>query len=198
MLGASLLLFSATASVAQEKKMDAKKHAQMMEMMKDSTMMNMMMEHMAKDDHMRMKLMHKMMEACKSDESKMMGMCKMMAEDENMHSMMMKMMGGGTKETASKTIPTIEHDQHHPKQSSAEAAASNEVLIKFKPGAQEGQIKSMASEIGMEQVKVIKGMNIRVFKITSGKSVDEVIEHCKKEASVEYAEPNMTYKTMKE
>ena len=49
----------------------------------------------------------------------------------------------------------------------------------------------------MEQVKVIKELNLRVFKITSGKSVEEVIEHCKKEPFVEYAEPNLKYKTMK-
>lgn len=49
---ASLLVLS-VAAMAQDKKMEQKKRMQMMEMMKDSTMMNMMMEHMAKDDHMR-------------------------------------------------------------------------------------------------------------------------------------------------
>lgn len=200
-LSASLLVFFVTAATPQEKKMDQKKHKQMMEMMQDSTMMNMMMDHMAKDDQMRMMMMSKMMEACKSDSSKMMGMCKMMMEDKDMHSMMMKMMEGGMKEQMSESMEKpkqgSEHERHHPKQASAERAVPNEVLVKFKPEAKETQIKSMASEVGMEQVKFIKELNLRVFKITSGKSVKEVIEHCQKEPYVEYAEPNLKYKTMK-
>lgn len=172
---ATLLLLS-VAAMAQDKKMEQKKRMQMMEMMKDSTMMNMMMEHMAKDDHMRGMMMNKMMQSAKGDQAKMMAMCKAMMEDKDMHSMMMKMMDG-QKQTAE--------------------SGANEVLIKFKSDAQEGQIKSMASEVGMKQVKVIKELNMRVFKITSGKNVEEVIEHCKKEPFVEYAEPNLKYKTMK-
>lgn len=200
-LSASLLVFFATASRPQEKKMGEKKHKQMMEMMRDSTMVNMMMEHMAKDDHMRMKMMHKIMEACKSDESKMMGMCKMMVEDEDMHSMMMKMMEGGMKKQMPESMKTPkqggDHEQHHQKQDSAESTVSTEVLVKFKPEVKEAQINSMASEVGMEQVKFIKQLNLRVFKISSGKSVEEVIEHCQKESYVEYAEPNLKYKTQK-
>ena len=200
-LSASLLVFFVTAATSQENQMDQKKHKQMMEMMKDSTMVSMMMEHMAKDDHLRSMMMSKMMEACKSDTSKMMDMCKMMMEDKDMHSTMMKMMQSGNmgqmSDSMGKSQQESEHQQHHQKKESAESAAANEVLIKFKPGTKEAQIKSMASEVGMQQVKFIKELNLGVFKITSGKSVDEVIEHCQKEPFVDYAEPNLKYKTMK-
>jgi len=172
----SSLLVLSVAAMSQDKKMEQKKRAQMMEMMKDSTMVSMMMAHIAKDDHMRTMMMHKMMQSAKGDERKMMAMCKAMVEDKDMHSMMMK---------------TMESEKQ-----TAESAA-NEVLIKFKPDVKEGQIKSMASEIGLEQVKVIKELNLRVFKITSGKSVEEVIAHCQEEPFVVYAEPNLKYKAMK-
>lgn len=90
-ISASLFLFI-VAATAQEKKMDENMHKHMMQMMQDSTMMSMMMEHIAKDDHMRGIMMNKMMAVCKSDTSKMMGMCKAMMEDNDMHPMMMKIM----------------------------------------------------------------------------------------------------------
>lgn len=200
-LSATLLVFFVTAATPQEKKMDQKKHKQMMEMMQDSTMMNMVMEHMAKDDHMRNMMMEKMMVACKADTSKMMGMCKMMMENEEMQPMMEKMMQGGMKEQMPESMKATkqkdQHEGHHSKQGSVKRATPNEVLVKFKPEVKEAQIKSMASEVGMEQVKFIKELNLRVFKITSGKSVQDVIKHCEKESYVEYAEPNLKYKTMK-
>ncbi len=171
----SLLVFSVTA-MSQEKKMEQEKHMQMMEMMKDSTMMNMMMEHIAKDDHMRMMMMQKMMKSAKGDQAKMMEMCKAMMEDKDMHSMMKKMLG---------------------REKQTPESAANEVLIKFKSDVQEDQIKAMAAEIGMVQIKKIPQLNLRVFRITSRKSVEEVIKHCQEEPFVEYAEPNQTYKTQK-
>lgn len=199
-----LVLFVAAA--AQEKKIDEKKHQQMMQMMQDSTMMNMMMEHIAENDHMRGMMMGKMMEACKSDTSKMMGICKMMMEDEDMHVIMMKMMECGEMkdEMMEKKPDSMQkqdkkegHEQHHQGQGSETQTSDGgrEVLIKFKPDAKTEQIKAMAQDAGMQQVKEIKALNVRVFKITSGKSLEEVIKHCKQEPFVEYAEPNQTYKT---
>jgi phosphoenolpyruvate-protein kinase (PTS system EI component) len=139
-------------------------------------MMNMMMENIAKDDHMRMQMMKKMMKSAKADNAKMMEMCKTLMADKDMRAMMTKMMGSEMQ------TPEM---------------AVQEVLVKFKPGVKEEQIKTMASEIGMLQTKEIKDLNIRVFKITSKKKLKEVIEHCQKEPFVEYAEPNQTYKTQK-
>lgn len=197
----SLLVFT-TIVMAQEKQMDdPAKHKQMMEMMQDSTMMSMMMDQIAKDDPMRNMMMQKMMKSAKGDEAEMMEMCKTMMADQDMHSMMMKMMKGdmGMKksEAMQKQDQKEGHAQHHQGQGGETQTpdSGREVLIKFKPDANTEQIKAMSEDIGMQQVKEIKALNVRVFRISSDKSLDEVIQHCKQEPFVEYAEPNQTYKT---
>lgn len=183
-VGVFFMLFVGAApqgKVMQKKNVEGQKQMQMMQMMQDSTMVNMMMDHIAKDDHMRMQMMQKMMQTCQNDSSKMMGMCKMMMEDKEMHSMMMKMMGGGMMKDTERVSQT----------------SGKEILIKFNPQVREEQIQTMASEIGMQQIKEIKALNLRVFKITSGKSVEEIIEHCQKQPFVEYAEPNQKYEAQK-
>ncbi len=74
---------------------------------------------------------------------------------------------------------------------------SAEVLVKFKPNTKEEQIKAMATEIGMLQVKQIKELRLRVFKVTANKKVDEVIRECEKKPFVEYAEANKKVTTKK-
>ncbi|NIR51725.1 hypothetical protein GWO43_24425 [candidate division KSB1 bacterium] len=195
------LLSISQVSMAQKKPTDPTKQKQTMEMMQDSTMMSMMMEHIAKDDHMRNMMMHKMMQSVKGDEAEMMEICKAMIADQDMHSMMMKMMKGDMgmmePESMQKQDEKEGHEQHHQGQGSETQTSDSgrEVLIRFKPDAKAVQIKAMSEDIGMQQVKEIKALNLRVFKITSDKSLDEVIEHCKQEPFVEYAEPNQTYKT---
>ena len=151
-----LLLFS-VAVMPQEKNVDAQKRHHLMEMMKDSTMVNLIIEHIAKDEQLSMKMMSKLKEAGRSLTS----------------------------------TPTSAAQKQKPSKDSAE------VLVKFKPNTKEEQIKGMAEEIGMLEVKKIKELNLRVFKITSNKSVDEVIHHCQRESFVEYAEPNQSYKSKK-
>lgn len=205
----ALFVFS-LAGHAQEKRggqeekmptMAQDKKARMMEMMQDSTMMKMMMEHVAKDEHLREMMMQKMMKSAKSDTSKMMEMCKMMMQDENMHRMMMKG-NRGMMEKKSDSMKQKQKDkghpeQHHMKKGTGRESESSltEVLVKFKPDTDETQIKAMASEVGMTEVKAIKKLNLRVFKLPAQKNLQEVIEHCQKEAFVEYAEPNRKYKT---
>ena len=70
-----------------------------------------------------------------------------------------------------------------------------DIIIKFKADAQDAQIRAMMSEIGLQEVKRIPNLRLNVYKITSGKSIESVIEHCHKHSFVEYAEPNYTYKT---
>ena len=182
-----LFLFSGVA-ISQEMGKMPEKHAQMMEMMKDSTMMKQMMEHIAADDHMRKMMMHKMMASAKGDSAKMMGMCKMMMEDHDMHGMMEKMMGG--EMMGSGMSGMMKGDMQ-----AAEKAAP-EVIVKFKPEAAEAEIKDMESESGLEKVKEIPGLRMKVYRITSTKSVEEVIETCQKHTFVEYAEANQEYRTM--
>jgi hypothetical protein len=101
---------------------------------------------------------------------------EVMIEDEDMHSLMMEKIINETQTSEGEV---------------------GEVIIKFKPGTEEEQIKAMASRIGMFQVKEIKALNLLVFTIPSDKSMEEVIKHCEKETFVEYDEPNQTYRTQK-
>ncbi|KAA3616816.1 MAG: hypothetical protein D8M58_17590 [Calditrichaeota bacterium] len=107
------LFLSFVSAQDQDKKMNSEKNKQITEMMNDTTMVNMMMEHMSKDDHMRSKMMQKMMDACRSDSDKMMGMCKMMMKDNDMHSMMKNMLMQ-SKDTTQKSVNEDDHEKHHP------------------------------------------------------------------------------------
>jgi Fervidolysin N-terminal prodomain len=158
---AGLFIFAA-ATMPQDKMMMQQKHAQMMEMMKDSTMVNAMMDHIVSDSHLRTTMMRKLAEFAKTDASVMTEMHKMMQGE-----------------------------------SAAQTSAEKEVLIKFKPSVKSAQIKAMESEFGLQQIKEIPALNVRVYRITSTKTVKEVIENCGKHAFVEYAEPNYKYKTQK-
>lgn len=177
-------LLSSSAVFSQYKQKDYK-HAQMMEMMKDSTMMKQMMEHIASDYHMRKMMMMQMMSSVKSDSSKMMDMCKMMMEDREMHGMMKKMMGGGMMGNG-----MMKNDMQ-----TTEKAAPK-IIVKFKPETEESQIKNMEMESGLEKIKEIPELNMKVYRITSTKSVEEVIEACQKHPFVEYAEADQEYRTM--
>ncbi|MGH7598242.1 MAG: S8 family serine peptidase [bacterium] len=73
-----------------------------------------------------------------------------------------------------------------------------EIIIKFKPDAKPEQIKTMTAEFGLQQIKEIPALRMRVYKNTSSKALKEVIELCGKLAFVEYAEPNRIYKTQVE
>jgi Fervidolysin N-terminal prodomain len=77
-------------------------------------------------------------------------------------------------------------------------APMKEVIVKFKPDVKPEQINAMAAELGLQQIKEIPALRLRVYKITSPKSLKEVIEYCGKQAGVEYAEPNRVYKTLAE
>jgi len=79
----------------------------------------------------------------------------------------------------------------------AEAEFSQEILVKFKVGVEDSQVNAMQAEIGLQQIKTIPELNLRVFKITSKKSLQEVIQACQKMSFVEYAEPNQQYRTQK-
>jgi len=75
--------------------------------------------------------------------------------------------------------------------------AEKEILVKFKPEAKPAQIQALASELGLQQIKEIPAISVRVYKITSPKSVKEIVERMGKQALVEYAEPNQIYKALK-
>ncbi len=92
--GLIFLFVAASPQQKQQKGMNQQKHMQMMEMMQDSTMMGMMMDHIASDPHMRMMMMHKIMNEAKSDSASMMQLCKTMMDEKDIRSCMMKMQEG--------------------------------------------------------------------------------------------------------
>ncbi len=116
------VFFLFAGAQAQEKReKGTERKQQIMEMMKDSSMMNMMMDRIASDPRMRMMMMKKMMKHAKSDSASMMSMCRGMMKDKDMHDMMMKMMMGGgvmdhhkmQKSSADTTM--TDHETHHKK-----------------------------------------------------------------------------------
>jgi len=84
-----------------------------------------------------------------------------------------------------------------PAQLKSASTTEKVILVKFKAEAKPAQIQALASELGLQQIKEIPAISVRVYKITSTKSLKEVIERSRKQAFVEYAEPNQTYKALK-
>lgn len=84
-----------------------------------------------------------------------------------------------------------------PAQFQSASIAAKEILVKFKPEAKPAQIKALESELGLQQIREIPAISVRVYKITSTKSVKEIVERMGKQVFVEYAEPNQTYKALK-
>lgn len=91
----SLALFL-VSGLAQEKKQTGTERQEhmMMEMMKDSSMVSMMMDHIASDRHLRMMMMEKMMRYANQDSSCMMEMCAKMMKGKKNNESMMKMSKG--------------------------------------------------------------------------------------------------------
>lgn len=65
-----------------------------------------------------------------------------------------------------------------------------EILVKFKTGTRAAQIEKLVSELGLEQIKTIPALRLRVFSVISNKSLKDVVKACEKQPFVEYAEPN--------
>lgn len=84
-----------------------------------------------------------------------------------------------------------------PAPSESAPIVEKEILVKFKTEAKPAQIQTLESELGLQQIKEIPVIRVRVYKITSTKSVKEIVERLSKQALVEYAEPNQQYKALK-
>jgi len=174
---ALLLLFAAAFSQEQQlNRKDQRKHKQMMKTMKDSSLVSMMMDSIASSSRMRMMMMQKMMHRAKADSTAMMQMGKMMTEDQAMHA------------TLTKLLDEQKQDRH---------STAQEIIIKFNPGVMQAQVSALESEVGLQQIKAIPELDMRVFRITSAKSANEVITLCEKKPFVKYAEPNYQYKALK-
>jgi len=160
----------------QQKGAVQNKQMQMMEMMKDSAMVNVMMDHIAANSHLRMAMMQKVLHHAKTDSAGKMAMCKMMTDDKEMHASLTKLLN------------EQKQDSH---------SAAEEIIIKFDSGVKDVQVSALEFEVGLKQIKVIPELNLRVFQITSSKSADEVIAICEKKPFVKYAEPNHKFQALK-
>jgi len=74
------------------------------------------------------------------------------------------------------------------------APVTNEVLIKFKPGVPEDSVRALAARLGLEHVRDLRDIGVRVFRTTSRLTVEQVLRACKADTCIEYAEPNSTVK----
>lgn len=73
------------------------KHMQMMEMLKDSVMMDLMMDHIASDNQRRTLMMEKMIYYAVGDTIRMTEICRMMIDDKRMLPLLMTMLHEKTK-----------------------------------------------------------------------------------------------------
>jgi predicted hydrolase (HD superfamily) len=88
------IMILAVTSLPQEKQRTMNvnpNQMQIMEIMRDSSSVNNIMDRMASDSGMRTKLMNKMISRVHGDSSGMMQICKMIMDNKEMHSIMMKM-----------------------------------------------------------------------------------------------------------
>jgi len=74
------------------------------------------------------------------------------------------------------------------------APIANEVLIKFKPGVPEDSVRALATRLGLEHVRDLRDIGVRVFRTTSRFTTEQVLRACQSDACIEYAEPNSTVK----
>lgn len=168
--------FSQNKQTAAKK--DQQKQMQITALMQDSSAVEMMMEQIAANKHLRRRMFKKMLHVAKADmtDTGMREMGQMMLEDKAMQIV----------------VTGLLRDEQR-----GDDKAAPEVLVKFISGVKEAQIDVMESEVGLKQIKEIPALNVRVFKITSSKSVKNVVAECEKMPYVKYAEPNYEYKALK-
>lgn len=104
----------------KQKPMGHQNHMQMMQVLKDSSMMDMMMSNVAADRQMRMRMMEKMMEYTEGDTASVRELCMMMMksqhsiEQKNGCGMMQhEKMQGKTNETEKGKQEKEDHDKPH-------------------------------------------------------------------------------------
>jgi hypothetical protein len=92
-IAVSLMVLFVAACQQEVKQTDQQKQLQIKEMMQDSSMVNMMMDHIASDYDLQSMMMQKMIQHAKSDRVAMTQIGKMMTDDMEMRSMMQKITG---------------------------------------------------------------------------------------------------------
>lgn len=88
------------------------------------------------------------------------------------------------------SLLTACNNEPRQKKTTLTASTPNEVLIKFKPGVPEDSVQVLAARLGLEQVRELREIGVRVFRTTARVSTEQVLRACQANAYIEYAEPN--------
>lgn len=102
-----------TAQNQEKQELNAEQAEMMEQVMRDSTLMNHMMDEMIENDQMRMQMMENMMD--NMDPEQMMSMCKMMMQNEEMKNMMHEMMMGNGMGMGGMNMNGTEHQETNEK-----------------------------------------------------------------------------------
>lgn len=76
----------------------------------------------------------------------------------------------------------------------AHAAQAEEILVKFKSTVPEDSASTFATTFGLQKVKDLRGIGVRVYRVPEGKTAQEMIKQLQADPKVEYAEPNLEYR----
>ncbi|MEK7728754.1 MAG: hypothetical protein AAB354_10105 [candidate division KSB1 bacterium] len=75
-----------------------------------------------------------------------------------------------------------------------QVAAAQEILVKFKTSVSEDSANVFATGLGLQKIRDIRGLGVRVYRVPAGKTAQEIIKQLQADPQVEYAEPNMEYR----
>lgn len=76
----------------------------------------------------------------------------------------------------------------------APSAEAQEILVKFKTSVAEDSVSATAAALGLQKVRDLRAIGVRVYRVPPGKSAQETIKQLQADPNVEYAEPNMEYR----
>ncbi len=92
---------------------------------------------------------------------------------------------GPCGESSSERVPPCE---------AAQVAEAEEILVKFKTTVPEDSAGAFAAAFGLQKVKDLRGIGVRVYRVPPGKTAQEMIKQLQADPKVEYAEPNLEYR----
>ena len=73
---------------------------------------------------------------------------------------------------------------------------TNQLIIRFKDTASQAAIDSLTAEMNLQHVSDIPELNIKVYKLASGMTLEKAIQGCQKNPHVQYAEPDYRVRTL--
>ncbi len=76
----------------------------------------------------------------------------------------------------------------------AQVAEVQEILVKFKASVSEDSASAFTTGIGLQKIRELRGIGVRVYRVPAGKTAQEMIKQLQADPKVEYAEPNLEYR----